>query len=509
MTDEIASPQVAEAAPTGESRSGRLGPPSWLAIGFLLPALLLLGALVVYPIVYSAFRSLYDASGKKAVGLRNYTDIFSFAGVKTHVPSWLIWWIVVFAIIAVAAPVAGFTGRIRRPTASALSTVALILVVAPLFLVFFHGRDNLVAIRNTVIWVVVAPTVVTAVGLIFAVLTERIRWSTAFKMIVFMPMAVSFLASGVTFRLVYEQDPNTGVANAIMKTVHDTFESGARYPGASARETNKSPIVAQGGGVVTRQGYQPGQTALLPLVGVKPENLPKKPTPAKAAAPAPGGLSGTAWFDFTKGGGGTLFQIDSTESGLSGMTVQAVKDGKVAASTHTDKDGTFTFKKLPPGSYTLKLPKSNFTAAYAGADWLGQTLITPAIIGAYIWVWAGFAMVLIAAGLAAIPRDALEAARVDGGTEWQVFRRVTIPLLAPVLTVVLVTLVIYALKVFDLIFIIGGGDPNASVLAVRMWTQSFGGGNDQGAGSAIAILLFLLVVPAMLFNLRRFRQENQ
>jgi ABC-type sugar transport system permease subunit len=136
-------------------------------------------------------------------------------------------------------------------------------------------------------------------------------------------------------------------------------------------------------------------------------------------------------------------------------------------------------------------------------------LITPAIIASYLWVWAGFAMVLIAAGLAAIPRDALEAARVDGATEWQVFRRVTIPLLAPVLTVVFVTMLINALKVFDLVFIIGGGDPNASVLAVRMWTDSFGGGNDQGAGSAVAIVLLLLVVPAMLFNLRRFRQENR
>lgn len=84
----------------------------------------------------------------------------------------------------------------------------------------------------------------------------------------------------------------------------------------------------------------------------------------------------------------------------------------------------------------------------------------------------------------------------------------TIPLLAPVLMVVLVTLVINVLKVFDLVFIIGGGDPDASVLALSMWTESFGGGNDQGAGSAIAVLLFLLVVPAMLFNIRRLRQER-
>jgi ABC-type sugar transport systems, permease components len=442
----MASPQDDGEAETG---SGRLGPPSWLALGFLLPALLLLGALVAYPIIYTAIRSFFDASGKRMVGLDNYTAVFS-------------------------------------------------------------DHDSLLAVRNTAIWVVVAPTVVVILGLLFAVLTERIRWSTAFKMVVFMPMAVSFLASGVIFRLVYEQDPSMGVANAVVTSVHDTFAGGSRYPGASAREGDKSPDVAQAGAVVTRQQVQPGATAMVPLVGVKPENLPAGPTPAKAPQAAPGKISGLVWFDFTKGGGGTLNAPDATEAGLSGMKVQAVSGTKVVASTTTEKDGSFVFdKRLPAGSYTLKLPKDNFAASYGGVNWLGSALITPAIIAAYLWVWAGFAMVLIAAGLAAIPRDALEAARVDGATEWQVFRRVTIPLLAPVLTVVFVTMLINALKVFDLVFIIGGGDPNSSVLAVRMWTDSFGGGNDQGAGSAVAIMLFLLVVPAMLFNLRRFRQEQR
>jgi alpha-glucoside transport system permease protein len=120
-------------------------------------------------------------------------------------------------------------------------------------------------------------------------------------------------------------------------------------------------------------------------------------------------------------------------------------------------------------------------------------------------------MVLIGAGLAAIPREALEAARVDGATEFQVFRRVTMPLLAPVLIVVLVTLVINVLKIFDLVYIIAPGStqPDANVLALQMYLTSFGGGNNQGLGSAIAVFLFVLVVPAMIFNIRRFRQEQQ
>ena len=82
---------------------------------------------------------------------------------------------------------------------------------------------------------------------------------------------------------------------------------------------------------------------------------------------------------------------------------------------------------------------------------MGDQLITPAIMIAYIWVWAGFAMVVIAAGLAAIPRDVLEAARTDGASEWQTFIRVTVPLLAPILSVVFITMVINVLKVFDIV----------------------------------------------------------
>ncbi|MGH3381274.1 MAG: carbohydrate ABC transporter permease, partial [Actinoallomurus sp.] len=273
MSEEMASPQDGgeAGAPPTEGGSGRLGPPSWLAIGFLLPALLLLGALVVYPIIYTAIRSFFDASGKHMVGLDNYTSIFT-------------------------------------------------------------DHDSLTAVRNTAIWVVVAPTVVTILGLLFAVLTERIRWSTAFKMVVFMPMAVSFLASGVIFRLVYEQDPSMGVANAVVTSVHDTFSGGSRYPGANARATDKSPDVSQAGAVLTKAPVQAGQSALIPLVGVKPENLPQKVTPAKAPPAAAGGISGLVWFDFTKGGGGTLNSPDPSEAGLGGMKVQAVSGGKVVAS---------------------------------------------------------------------------------------------------------------------------------------------------------------------------------
>ncbi|GGO14509.1 ABC transporter permease [Microbispora rosea subsp. aerata] len=447
------SPSTSTSGSTGSPAAAgppvRLGPSPKLAVLFLLPALLLLAAWMIYPVVYSIWRSLYDATGDRFVGLSNYISIFT-------------------------------------------------------------DSSTLTTIRNNVIWVVVAPIIVTALGLIFAVLTERIRWATAFKLVLFMPMAVSLLAAGVIFRLVYEQDPDKGVANAIITTIHDTFSSGASYPGARPRENDQAPAVVQDGAVVTRQPAQPGTPVLIPLVGIGQDLMQDAP-PAKAA-PAPGGdgLSGTVWLDVVRGGGGTLNQIDPQEKGLGGITVEAVSGGVVKATTETAADGTFRFTGLPSGSYVVRLPQSNFTAPFNGLTWLGPTLITPAIIGAYIWVWAGFAMVLIAAGLSAIPRDALEAARIDGATEWQVFRKITVPLLSPVLLVVFVTMIINVLKVFDLVFIIAPGSvqPQANVIALEMWRVSFGGGGNQGMGSALSIFLLVLVVPFMIFNIRRFRRDE-
>ena len=127
----------------------------------------------------------------------------------------------------------------------------------------------------------------------------------------------------------------------------------------------------------------------------------------------------------------------------------------------------------------------------------------------YIWIWAGFSMVVIAAGLAAIPRDVLEAARTDGASEWQVFRRVTVPLLAPVLTVVFITMLINVLKVFDIVLSVAPGSvqDDATVIALEMWRESFTAASNYGFGSAIAVFLFLLVIPILLLNIRRFKRE--
>ena len=435
------------APPPSRGSRWRSGP---LVLLFLLPAIVFLGALVVYPTIATFVRSLYADHGSGFVGLDNYQEMFS-------------------------------------------------------------ADETLTAIKNNAIWVVAAPSIVTVLGLIFAVLSERIRWTTAFKVIVFMPMAISMLAAGVIFRLVYQADPDQGLANAIAVGVHDTFVESSKYAGAIPRQD--AGLAREHGAIVRTDPLRAGETVLLPVVGLPPESVPgnaQRPTQPPAANATT--ITGTVWEDFTRGGGGTPGVVDPQEQGLPGMKIEAVADGKVVASAKADPNGSFTLSGLDSAApYTVRLAASNFTTPYRGISWLGPSLVTPAIIGAYIWMWAGFAMVLIAAGLASIPREALEAARVDGGTEWQVFRRVTVPLLAPVLIVVLVTLMINVLKVFDLVFIIapGSSQDDANVLALQMWRVSFGAQPQQGLGSALAIFLFILVVPAMLFNIRRFRREQQ
>ncbi|MFF4322013.1 carbohydrate ABC transporter permease [Streptomyces sp. NPDC001568] len=418
-----------------------------IAAAFLLPALVLLGALVVHPIGYSVYRSFFDRSGDAFVGGANYREILGDDTIRT-------------------------------------------------------------ALTNTAVWVVLAPTTATALGLIFAVLTERVRWGTAFKLIVFMPMAISMLAAGIIFRLVYDHDPGKGVANAVWVGVHDTFAESSAFPRARpGRDSPLEPVA--GGAFVTRDPVRAGVPVLLPLVGVAPEDLPEGTRTAGAAGSDPLKVTGTVWQDFTRGGGGTTNGVDPTESAFAGMRVEAVKDGEVVESATTRADGVFLMSAKADGA-RLRLPAENFREAYAGVRWLGPTLVTPAVIGAYVWMWAGFAMVLIGAGLASVPRELLEAARVDGASEWQVFRRITVPLLGPVLVVVLVTLVINVMKVFDLVFVIAPGavQDDANVLALQLYRTSFGTDADPGLGSAIAVLLLVLVVPVMLVNIRRLRKEG-
>ena len=443
MTSESNRTSSRSAAPI----AGRRAFERWLTIAiFLLPGALIMGALLVYPIFFTFVRSTFNATGTEFIGLANYVDIFS-------------------------------------------------------------ERRTLIAVRNNIIWVVIVPPVITGIGLVLAVLSQKIPWAAVFRATVFIPLVVSGLAAGVTFRFIYASDPTVGFANAALQTVTHIFQPPGPYPGARPSQTERV-APTEDGGVVLQEAVQPGASANIGLIGIPPFSLPETAGAAEAAPEAAGdAVTGTVWLDFSPDGErGT---VDASERGLPGVTVQAVRDGAVVATDTTGPSGTYALEGLEGGDIEIRLAASAFRPPWQGVAWLGPLLIIPAIIIAYIWIHTGFAVIITAAGLSGIDNNLQDSARVEGANEWQVFRHITVPLLRPVLMVVLVTTIISVLKIFDLVLVIApeAVQTDANVLALEMWRASFGGARDFGLGSALAALLFVMIVPAMVFNVRRFQVD--
>ncbi|HLV99062.1 MAG TPA: sugar ABC transporter permease [Ktedonobacterales bacterium] len=128
---------------------------------------------------------------------------------------------------------------------------------------------------------------------------------------------------------------------------------------------------------------------------------------------------------------------------------------------------------------------------------------------AYVWMWTGFCMVILSAALKSIPTEILEAARVDGASELSIFFRITMPMISPTIAVVATTMLINILKIFDIVYVMTGGDFGTNVVAVEFY-QEFFNFTNFGVGSALAVLLLVAIIPIMIFNIRRFRvQEAQ
>jgi alpha-glucoside transport system permease protein len=165
----------------------------------------------------------------------------------------------------------------------------------------------------------------------------------------------------------------------------------------------------------------------------------------------------------------------------------------------------------PPGA-----PQTGTVNAAIGTVGLGPVawLQTPklhtstfALIAIMVWMWTGFCMVIISAAVKGIDPELLEAARLDGAGEWQVFRQVTMPLLGPTLAVVSTTMVITSLKTFDIVYTLTSGNYGSDVIANLMVKEMFTFG-DFGRASAVAVVLLLAIVPVMAFNIRQFRAQE-
>lgn len=235
---------------------------------------------------------------------------------------------------------------------------------------FIGDPGTLEAVRNSVLWVVFMTAGVVGLGLLIAILVDRVRYESVAKSVIFVPLAISFVAAGIIWQFMYQYrtptEPQTGTLNA-----------------------------------------------LIGIVG------------------------------------------------------------------------------LGPVRWVQEQPINNFALIFIG-----------------IWMWTGFAMVILSAGLKGISTELLEAARVDGANEWQVFRGIILPLLMPTIFVVATTIVITALKSFDIVFTVTNGNFGTDVVAREMWERMFTPPGNFGRASAVAIVLLLAIIPFMVINIKRFREQE-
>jgi alpha-glucoside transport system permease protein len=169
----------------------------------------------------------------------------------------------------------------------------------------------------------------------------------------------------------------------------------------------------------------------------------------------------------------------------------------------------FMFDFRPPGE-----PQTGTLNGILGAvginpiPWLinapGNTI---ALIIVAVWIWTGFCMVILSGALKGISTELLEAARVDGANELQVFRGITLPLLLPTIAVVATTMVITSLKAFDIVYVMTNGAFDTEVIANRLYKELFAFG-QPGRASATAIVLLLMIIPVMVINIKRFREQE-
>jgi len=281
----------------------------WLPWLFVAPALLILGFFLLYPSLSTFYLSLFDKRSEDFVGFHNY----------------------VFALTS---------------------------------------EVMLIAFRNNLLWLVVFTGVTVSLGVVFAVVFDRIRWEPWAKAAIFLPMAISFVGAGVIWKFVY--------------------------------------------------AFRPAGAAQIGLLN------------------------------------GFLTLIPGFE----------------------------------PQGWLIEKSVNNF-----------------ALIAVGIWIWTGFCTITLSATYKSIPREILEAARVDGANEVQVFFRVILPMMMSTILVVATTMVVTVLKVFDVVYVMTNGNFDTEVMANRMYKEMFHF-RHFGRASAIAVILLLAIIPVMLFNIRNFRQQE-
>ncbi len=423
------------------------GSRSWI---FLTPALTFIVATLLIPTIRTLYLSFLDARSEAWVGLDNYTESFTNR-TSFDIDNWsniftsrLVW---VGVIILVVAILVGEAHKTRTGRRYELGGPAFApLAIASTLLVFGVLSVLRGTIMNNLWWVFTVTLFSTVLGLAIAVLADGNRFESLAKSIIFMPMAVSLVGASVIWRFMYiARDPSKEQTGVINKvwTELGFLSTGSGIP------TLIGAILL---GLLTLAAF-----AWCARLLVRREFL-NAPLPAIAAV-----------------GIGYVFlrYIGIFGDGVGGFKI--LEDGTVEAN---------------PVLFVQEQPFNSV--------WLMVILI---------WIQTGFAMVILSAAIKAVPDELLEAARVDGATESQVFWRVTLPQISTTIGVVVTTIIVLVMKVFDIVKVVTNGNFGTQVLANDMFQQAFQFTN-RGRGAALAIILFVSVLPVMYLNIRRMQREE-
>ena len=417
---------------------------------FLGPALLFIFAALVVPTIRTLYLSLLDRKSESFVWLDNYISIFKdpkaldLAQWQAIFSSRLFWAALICFIAFIVLAV-----RARRQTGhlvelgSASSGPLIAGVVLLGFAVFTALRGTLI---NNLWWVLAVTLLSTSLGLAIAVLADGVRLERFAKSIIFMPMAVSLVGASVVWRFMY-------IARDSSKS--QTGVINALWVGLGRLSTGSGlPTLIVGVAVLA---------VLLALIIMAVRSLAGGNAARSVVPLIAAGLLG--WFSWRYWG--------ITGDGVGGFRFNGAGE-QVAA----------------PIYFVQEPPFNNF--------WLMVVLI---------WIQTGFAMVILSAAIKAVPTELLEAARVDGATPSQMFWRVTLPQISTTIGVVVTTLIVLVMKVFDIVKVMTNGTLGTEVLANNMYREAFSNFNT-GVGAALAGLIFFSVLPVMFINIRRMQREG-
>jgi len=471
---------------------------------FIGPAVLFLTTMLVIPAIRTLYLSFFDRDSEDLVWFENYIETFTdttsldLSGFWDAFFNWpmRIGLILVVIFISVGKKMKDRTGKWVELGSPSLGP----LVLGGMFLAFAFFTTSRGTIVNNLWWVLVVTLVSTSLGLAVAVLADGAKFEKAAKSLIFMPMAISLVGASVIWRFMYvardSSKEQTGVLNAL-------------WVGLGRLSTGR-------GVAATLLIFILGLTALAMVLTA----ITKKQW-ARALAIvvlAPFALWGAAWAWAQLGGNAQRiivgFFVSLCFAALLTAVVKAVQRKEYGAAAVP------TIASLLLGWFLVR-----YWGIIGGGVGGFETNPAGNVVGSpinfiqespynniflmvvLIWIQTGFAMVILSAAIQAVPDDVLEAARVDGATTSQVFWRVTLPQIAPTIGVVVTTIIVLVMKVFDVVKVMTNSNFGTQVLANDMFNQAFNAANT-GRGAALAMLIFISVMPVMVLNIRRMQRED-